>query len=96
VPIIDIIRRPDGKVAFKPTLSDHTQLGDRFKWRNKDEQASHWVTLKGKPKDFWFQFPLAPFTLGQTADTTPDIVPQDTTPIVFVCFDEDVEGQITF
>jgi hypothetical protein len=98
MPRIDIVRNPDGSVAFDPPVLFGAAIGDRIFWRNLDAQKQHWITLKGKPRDFWFRFPLAQFSAGRTADTSREIVlQQQTQDIEYVSFDETgVEGRITF
>jgi plastocyanin len=94
MPAIDILRRPDGEVSFDPP-DLKLVIGDRIFWRNLDEKTQHWVTLKGKPQDFWFRSALAHFVRGQAADVTSELVVQQEESFVYECFGEGVEGKIT-
>ena len=96
MPRIDIVRKQDGSLAFDPQVLPGAMIGDRIFWRNLDPRDQHWITLKGKPRNFWFRFPLAQFVAGKPAETSRDIVLQQEVTIVYESFGKGVEGTITF
>jgi len=96
MPVINI-KRVNGRVVFDPSVLVGATVGDRVFWRNLDPAEQHWITLKGKPNDYWFRFPLAPFVPDQPADTTREVVLQQEVPIIYVCSIHQQEtGEIHF
>jgi plastocyanin len=95
MPAINIIRL-DGRVTFDPPVLEGAALGDRVFWRNMDPEEHHWITLKGKPDDFWFRFPLSPYAPGEPPDTSREVVLQTPASIVYVCSIHGEEGEIHF
>jgi plastocyanin len=91
------IRRVNGRAVFDPPVLVGATVGDRIFWRNLDPAEQHWITPKGKPQDYWFRSPLAPFVRGQPADTTTDVVLQQEVPIMYVCsIHQEETGEIRF
>jgi hypothetical protein len=94
---IDIVRKDDGTIAFKPRVLKGSTIGDRIIWRNLDPQEEHWVTGKGQPQDSWFRSAVALFVPGQTAHTTDELPLREEIDITYVSFfHPDTEGVITF
>ena|SRR5215510_371257 len=94
---IDINRRMDGTVEFVPS-SLQVDVGDSVFWRNLDPKEQHWITHKDQPKDFWFRFPLAPYTGEPPATTSAIVIPflQAGANIPYICsLHETEEGMIT-
>jgi len=97
MPAINIRRVEQDRVIFDPSVLTGAVIGDRVFWRNLDPKDEHWITLKGKPQDYWFRFPLARFLDGQIPDTTREIALQTAQDISYWCFlHQSEEGVISF
>ena len=73
--LIDIVRT-GGVVAFQPALLQLNLAAGEVEtvaFRNRDSESGHWVTVQGKPRDFWFPRPLARFT-GSGPNTSSRLV----------------------
>lgn len=88
--LIDIVRT-GGVVAFQPALLQLNLAAGEVEtvaFRNRDSESGHWVTMAGKPANFWFPRPLARHT-GSSPNTSSRLVIMGTGqrfPINYHCF----------